>query len=268
MPAGLPSVFLTSMKIRLLLSYKGSRFFGWQRQNGKRTVQAEIEQALFQLLKNKIPVTGSGRTDTGVHALGQTAHFEWEGISLKNIPLKAALNHLFPEDISVLASWKAPKEFHARFSAKKKSYWYFIFTGDSPPVLFRDLVWWRKGELPLEKLQKMSQLILGTQDFKSFQSSGSHVKDTVRSIYQSQWIRLSPSFYCYKITGSGFLKQMVRNLVGTYIDLLKEKSPESKLKGILASRDRRAALGTAPGQGLYLKKVFYPPSLDKASIRL
>ena len=256
------------MKIRLLLSYKGSQFFGWQRQSNKRTVQAEIENALFQLFKTNISVVGSGRTDTGVHALGQTAHLELEDKLLKKIPLKSALNHYLPKDISVLECWQAPKEFHARFSAKKKSYWYFIWTGDSPPVLFRDLVWWKKGDLPLEKLQKISKLTLGTQDFKSFQSAGSSVKTTVRSIYQSQWIRVSPSLYCYKITGSGFLKQMVRNLVGTCIELLKDKNPEKKLKNILACRDRKAALGTAPGQGLYLKKIFYPLSLDRASIRL
>ena len=130
------------------------------------------------------------------------------------------------------------------------------------------MVWWKREDLNLKKLQKISSLILGTQDFKSFQSSGSDVKDTVRSIYQSQWTKLSPSFYCYKITGSGFLKQMVRNLVGTYIDLLKNKNPEQKMKNILACRDRKAAFRTAPGQGLYLKKVFYPSSLDRASISL
>ena len=255
------------MKIRLLLSYKGSHFFGWQRQSHKRTVQAEIEQTLLQLLNKKIVVTGSGRTDTGVHALGQTSHFEIEGDSL-NIPLKKAMNHLLPKDISVLDCWKAPENFHARFSAKRKSYLYLIWTGDSPPVLFNDLVWWRKGDLPLEKLQKMSESIIGTKDFKSFQSSGSKVQDTVRSIYQSQWSRLSPSLYGYKITGSGFLKQMVRNLVGTYIDLLKDKQPQRKLKSILSRLDRQSALGTAPGQGLYLKKVFYPPSIDRNSIKL
>ena len=256
------------MKIRLLLSYKGQGFFGWQKQRDKRTVQGEIEQALFRLFRKKISVIGSGRTDTGVHALGQTAHFELEETLSKKISLKPALNHLLPDDISVLESWKVPEKFHARFSAIKKSYLYFIWTGDSPPVLFRDLVWWKKGELPLEKLQKMSRQILGVKDFKSFQSSGSEVKDTVRQIYQSQWTELSPSFYCYKITGSGFLKQMVRNLVGTYMDLLKEKNPQKKLNSILACRDRRTALRTAPGQGLYLRKVFYPSSLDRASIQL
>ena len=208
----------------------------------------------FSFLKKNIPVVGSGRTDTGVHALGQTAHMELEDKSLKKIPLKTALNHYLPKDISVLDCWQAPEEFHARFSAKKKSYLYFIWTGDSPPVLFNDLIWWKKGDWPLEKLQKISKLILGTRDFKSFQSTGSSVKNTVRSIYQSQWTQLSPSLYCYTITGSGFLKQMVRNLVGTYIDLLKDKNPEKTLKNILACRDRKAALGNSPRTGAVSKK--------------
>lgn len=250
------------MKVRLLLSYKGTDFFGWQKQSRQRTIQGEIEKILLRLFKRKISVVGSGRTDAGVHALGQTAHFELEE-GLKNIDLKKALNSLFPLDISVLDCWKAPLEFHARFSSKKKSYQYFIFTGDSPPVLFRDLVWWRNGDLDLEKLNKISQEVLGTKDFKSFQSSGSEIKDTVRTVYESRWMKISDSFYCYKITGSGFLKQMVRNLVGTYIDLLKEKKAEQKLKQILKALDRRQALRVAPSQGLYLKKVFYSSSLDK-----
>ena len=256
------------MKVRLLLSYKGSRFFGWQKQSHRPTVQGEVERALFQLFQKNIPVTGSGRTDTGVHALGQTAHLELKEDRLKKIPLKSALNHHLPEDVCVLDCWKAPEKFHARFSAKKKTYLYLIWTGDSPPVLFRELVWWKKGDLPLDKLKKMSRLIVGSGDFKSFQSSGSDVKDTIRHIYQSSWIRLSPSLYGYTITGSGFLKQMVRNLVGAYIDLLKHRNPEKSLKAILEQKDRKAALGTAPGQGLYLKKVFYPSALDRASVRL
>ena len=256
------------MKIRLLLSYKGTGFFGWQKQLRRRTVQGEIEKILFKLFKKKICLIGSGRTDTGVHALGQSAHFELEDSALKNINLKKALNSLLPEDISVLECWKAPLDFHARFSAKKKSYQYFVFTGDSPPVLFRDLVCWKKSSLDLDKLEKMSQVVLGTKDFKSFQSSGSDVKNSIRTIYQSRWTQISSSFYCYQITGSGFLKQMVRNLVGTYMDLLKERRGEQKLRRILRALDRRQALSTAPSQGLYLKKVFYSSTLDKACYKI
>ena len=256
------------MKVRLLLSYKGCDFFGWQKQKNQRTVQEEVEKALHRLFKKQISLVGSGRTDVGVHALGQTAHFEIEEKLFKKIPLVKALNHLMPKDISLLSSWKAPDSFHARFSAKKKTYLYFIWTGESPPVLFSDRLWWRPREFSLEKLQKIADLIIGTKNFKSFQTAGSPVQNTIRSVYQSHWSQISPSLYCYTIQGSGFLKQMVRNLVGTYVDLLKEKKPEKTMKNILKSQDRKAALNTAPGKGLYLKKVFYSPALDKKCIKL
>lgn len=258
------------MKIRLLLSYKGTHFFGWQRQKKERTVQEELEKSLFQIFKKKILVTGSGRTDTGVHALGQTAHFEIEDSFLKEKKLfrgkkfKKALNAVSPPDVSILDCWEAPSDFHARSSAIKKTYLYFLFTGDSPPVLFLDLVCWRKEPLDLKKLNHLAGVFTGNQDFKSFQNSGSEVKSTVRKIFVSRWTQVSPSLYCYKITGSGFLKQMARNIVGTSLELLKFERPTQKLQQILLAKDRKQALKTAPSEGLYLKKVFYPSSLDKA----
>ena len=135
-------------------------------------------------------------------------------------------------------------------------------------MLFRDLVWWKKTDLDLKKLNQISKVIVGSMDFKSFQSSGSEIKSSVRRVYQSHWTQIAPSFYCYKITGSGFLKQMVRNLVGTYVDLLKESHRERKLRKILQAQDRKQALSTAPGKGLYLKKVFYSPTLDKSCYKL
>ena len=261
------------MKIRILLSYKGSRFFGWQRQKHQRTVQSELEKSLFQIFQKKILVIGSGRTDTGVHALGQTAHFEIEesllkkkklSYDLENNKLKQALNAVCPSDIAVLDCWEAPLDFHARSSAVKKTYLYFLFTGDSPPVLFSDLIWWRKEPLELKKLNRLAQVFIGNQDFKSFQNSGSTVGSTVRKVSVSCWTQLSTSLYCYKITGSGFLKQMVRNIVGTSVELVNLEGSVKKLEQILHSKDRKQAFKTAPGQGLYLKEVFYPPSLDKA----
>ena len=258
------------MKLRLLLSYKGTQFFGWQRQKNHRSVQEELEKTLFQIFKKEILVIASGRTDTGVHALGQTVHFEVEKslFEKKNFfesnKFKKALNALCPPDISVLEVRMAPQDFHARASATQKTYLYFIFTGDSPPVLFSDLIWWRQEPLDLKKLQSLSQFFLGDQDFKSFQNSGSDVKSTQRKIFVSRWTQMSNFLYCYEITGSGFLKQMVRNIVGTSVELLNFKDSEKTLKTILKAKDRQKALKVAPGQGLYLKKVFYPSALDKA----
>ena len=252
------------MKVRLLLSYKGSKFYGWQKQSQYRSVQGEIESSLYKLFNHDIRVIGSGRTDTGVHALGQSAHFEIEDSLMKNKNLRKALQALLPPDIALLDLWEAPGEFHARASSKKKSYLYLIWSGESPPVLFSDLLWWRRESLDLEKLKQISQIFIGTWDFKSFQNSGSEIKNSVRRIYQSQWRQLSPSLFSYQIKGSGFLKQMVRNIVGTSIDLLSYKQAPEKLKEILEAKDRKQALRTAPSQGLYLERVFYPRPLDKA----
>ena len=310
------------MRIRLLLSYEGTGFFGWQRQRQKRTVQGELEKALQILFQAPVSVIGSGRTDTGVHALGQSAHFELplpaakkkfpgfqngpEGLSEGSLspPEKAkgdfnivkAINHLTPPDISVLKAWEAPPEFHALASAEKKTYIYAVLFSKTAPALFRSHVCWQpqpgaKPESLLEALRKMAEAFIGTRDFKSFQSSGSDVQDTVRVIYSSKWEArpfpvpeavlkagaLSdsalpeqqglpspfPSLFLYEITGSGFLRQMVRNLVGAQLELLGHKDPERAFLKILRARDRKKAPGPAPGCGLYLKEAAYPPELER-----
>jgi len=255
------------VKIRLLLSYKGTDFFGWQKQKNQRTVQGEIEKSLNKLFNKSISVVGSGRTDAGVHALGQEAHFEINEKDLQKIDLFQALNHLLANDISVLDVWEAPKDFHARFSAQKKTYQYFIFHSASPPALFQDYVWWIKWPIHFVQLKSLAKVFKGTKDFKSFQSAGSDVKETLKTIYTSRWMQLSSNLYAYEITGSGFLKQMVRNIVGTQIDILKKPDSKAKLYDILASKDRRQALSAAPPQGLYLKEVFYPSALDRKCIQ-
>ncbi|MGI9548992.1 MAG: tRNA pseudouridine(38-40) synthase TruA [Bdellovibrionales bacterium] len=256
------------MKIRLLISYKGTRFFGWQKQKNQRTIQEELEKSIEEILKKPISLIGSGRTDTGVHALGQEAHFEIDEQDFKEIDWLPALNHLVPEDISVLGIWKAPAAFHSRFSAQKKTYQFYIFSSSTPPALFKDYVWWIKWPIDFKKLKKMALKFKGTQDFKSFQNSGSDVENTVKTIEASYWVKMSSNMYRYEVTGSGFLKQMVRNMVGTQIDLLKEPEPAPILGEILAGKDRKKALGKAPPQGLYLKEVFYPYALDRKCIRI
>ena len=256
------------MKIRLLLSYKGTHFSGWQKQKNQRTIQGELEKSLAEIFKKSISVIGSGRTDAGVHAIGQQAHFEIDPQDLRKIDLFQALNHLVPEGISILEVWKAPHNFHARFSAQKKTYQFFIFVSPMPPSLFGEYVWWIKQPTCFKKLRKMAKTFKGIKNFKSFQNSGSDTENTIKTIYFSRWIKMSHNMYCYEIQGSGFLKQMVRNIVGTQIDLLKEDSPSQVLESILKREDRRAALGKAPSQGLYLKEVFYPSVLDRECISL
>ena len=256
------------MKIRLLISYQGTEFYGWQKQSTARTVQGEMEKALSRLFQRPVTVIGSGRTDTGVHAFGQTAHFEIPDSSRRVKDTPRALNHLTPPDISIQGAWRAPEEFHARFSVEKKTYSFFLSTSSARPALCRDLVWWTPIKPDLRKLQQVARVLLGEKDFKSFQTGGSPVKDTVKTIYSARWREQAPSFYRFDITGSGFLKQMVRNLVGAQLSVLKEKSPEKVMEEILKRRDRKAAPAPAPGKGLYLKEVFYPPPLDRKCRRI
>ena len=256
------------MKVRLLLSYEGTKFLGWQRQKTGRTVQNELEKALESLFQQKIQVIASGRTDRGVHALGQVVHFEVSEEKLKNINLVKALNHLNPSDIAIMAAWKAPEEFHARFCVEKKSYLFLISTQKTPPALFRHFVWWQPVALDIKKLEKMAQILLGQHDFKSFQTSGSPVSDTIRNIYEVQWQQLQPYLFCFTVIGSGFLRQMVRIMVGTQVEILKQGLSIGVFQAILESRDRRKAFLSAEGSGLYLKEVFYPEDLDRRCVRL
>lgn len=262
------------MKVRILISYKGNSFFGWQKQkNESPTIQEEIEKALYTIFQRSVPVIGSGRTDAKVHALEQTAHFEVpisDIEEIKKFNISKSLNHLLPSDIRILSAFCMPESFHARFSSIGKSYVFFILNLQNPSVFFRDFTWQTHHKhMNLEKLNKMAQEITGTKDFKSFQSRGSDALGTVRTIYKAHWKKINPHLYRFEIVGSGFLKQMVRNLVGTQAGLLEEKSPELSIQKILSLKNRnKSAFPPAPGEGLYLKKVFYGRDLDRQSLKI
>ena len=256
------------MKVRILLSYEGTNFLGWQRQKRGRTVQNELEKALENLFQEKIKIFASGRTDQGVHALGQVIHFEIPKHKTKNINLIKALNHLTPSDISLMEAWKAPEEFHARFSAEKKTYIFLISTQKTPPALCRHFLWWQPMPLDIEKLKRMSQTLLGRHNFQSFQTASSPALNTVRTIYEAHWKEIRPSVFCFTVTGSGFLRQMVRNIVGAQVEILKQGTSVGKFQEILKSKDRSCAFSPAASCGLYLKEVFYPQALDRQCVRL
>ncbi len=262
------------MKVRLLLTYKGSRYFGWQKQkNNQASIQGVLEFAILKLFKNPISVIGSGRTDRKVHALGQVAHFKppFENLEkIRRYNLPKSLNHFLPKDIYVRSAFLAPDEFHARFSAIAKTYVFFILNQKSPSILSHDFIWQISNrKLDLEKLKKISKEFLGKKDFKSFQSRGTDVKKTTRIIYHAKWSKISKSLYSFTITGSGFLKQMVRNLVGTQINLLDETFPEKKMRQLLNQKLKdKGTFLTAPAEGLYLKHIFYPRELDRKCIKI
>jgi len=256
-------------KIKLLLSYDGSGYQGWQRQPGKATIQGALEEALGKIYAQPVKTVGSGRTDAGTHALGQVAHFEAPKTLKGEERLMRALNSLLPENIVVKKAWLAPEDFHALFAARRKTYIYRIWNSPVRSALWRERALWVPQPLNLARLNEISQGLVGEHDFKSFQTTGTAVKTTIRSIEEARWKALSGEHLIeFRIRGNGFLKQMVRNLVGTLLHLERNGGGAEELKAIFDARDRQKAKTTVPAHGLYLYRVEYPPALDNKCRKL
>lgn len=255
---------ITTMErnIKLVISYNGSRFSGWQDQKTGVTVQGTIEKTLKKILGDKIKLTGCGRTDAGVHAIRYTANFKTTSSRLTPSQIKNALNATLPDDICVKSAQAAKPDFHSRYSAKKKTYKYLIVCGERNPFL-NGLVCYVRGGLDLEKIRDTALKFLGEHDFSAFQAAGSEIKNTVRTIYKitvrNQKFTLDPSIkiLVVEITANGFLYKMARNIIGTLIYAGKGKLKPEDIPGILKSKDRKKAPPTASASGLYLKHVRY-----------
>lgn len=251
----------------MLLSYDGTDFCGWQKQKehkhgpDKPSIQETIEIALSKLFNEPIDLCASGRTDAGVHAQGQVAHFETSRPMPKD--LCWALKSLLPSSVAIKCAWFAPDEFHSTLSATHKTYKYWVWNSQRPSALLSRYTHWVRQPLDLDYLNQQAQFLVKNQDFKSFQSVGTPVLTTVREVYKARWTWRQKHLVQFEITGSGFLKQMVRNIVGTQLDLCMRGQPIEKIDEILKALDRRKAGTTAPPQGLYLYRVYYPGNLDK-----
>jgi tRNA pseudouridine38-40 synthase len=256
-------------KIKLLISYDGADFQGWQRQPGKPTIQGTLESVLTQLYGEPIKIVGSGRTDAGTHAVGQVAHFAAPKIFGKEERLVRALNSLLPDSIVVKDAWLAPDDFHALFSCKRKTYLYRIWNHPVKSALWRGRALWVGEPLDLERLNQYARALVGEKDFKSFQTTGTPVKSTVRRIDLCTWSASNSGHLLeFRIRGNGFLKQMVRNLVGTQLYLERHQADLTRLLDILEAKDRQAAKATAAAHGLYLTRVEYPRALDNKCRKL
>ncbi len=257
-------------RVRLLLSYDGTEFAGWQRQTQQthlKTIQGSIEEALLKIYGRPIHILGASRTDTGVHALGQVAHFD-SPKDPESFNLRYALQSLLRPNIVPKAAWLAPPDFHAIGHSVKKTYKYHILNREVPSALRYQRTHWVRFPLDVAYLNELSQVLVGRQDFKSFQTTGTVVKTTVREIFSASWERKPHDTLVFTVTGNGFLKQMVRNLVGTLIDLAQERATPERLREILDAKDRRLAGASAPAQGLYLYRVYYPEDLDNKCRKL
>jgi len=240
---------------KITIEYDGGRYCGWQRQTHDPTIQAEIEKALKTITGRKISVIGSGRTDAGVHALAQVANFKCD-TKLNPQDFSAAINSLTPGDIVITGCQQVDDTFHARYSVKSKTYIYKILNRSNPAALCRQYAWHIRKELNLEAMRTALTHIIGSHDFKAFEGVGSPRSSTTRCVLGAN-LRKEAQYLLFEIEADGFLRFMVRNIVGTLVQVGLAKITPDDFKCILASKDRSQAGPTAPAHGLFLKNVNY-----------
>jgi len=241
---------------KITIEYDGSAYHGWQRQTMDRTIQGEIETTLMTMAGNRVALTGSGRTDAGVHAYNQVANFQCETQLTPGV-FQKGLNSLLPEDIVITSCEVVPEEFHAQYDAKSKTYHYRILNRPIPVAISRQYAWHIRKELDLDAMRSALRFIVGTHDFKAFEGSGSPRADTIRCIINADLFKTDDGYVVLKLEGDGFLRFMVRNIVGTLVDVGLGKITPDDFKQILVSKDRNLAGITAPAHGLFLMTVRY-----------
>lgn len=248
-------------RIKLLLAYDGTDFAGWQHQGGVRTVQSDVEAALAKIIQAPTHVQAAGRTDSGVHALGQCAHFDAPE-HLAHVPWAKALNCLLAPDVRVVSACVAPPNFHAQFDACSKIYGYTLWhdRGHVNP-LRRRFVWSpTPPALDVDAMDAAASILQGTHDFNSFRNLGTPLgsRGTVRTLTGIWREPGGPSETVWRFQANGFLKQMVRNIMGCLVAVGRGKVTPADVRCILEGRDRSIAPPTAPARGLCMERVFYP----------
>lgn len=259
---------MTSRTLKLTLAYEGTHYVGWQRQANGTSVQGVVEEALRQIVGAKVSVMGAGRTDAGVHAVGQVASAVVHH-SIEAWQLRRALNGMLPRDVRVVGVEDAPPDFHARFSPSRKTYAYRIALGPVVNPLERAFVWHHPGPLDPTAMATSLAWLVGEHDFSAFQGAGAEVTSTTRRVFDARLdvlthadLRSLPrvddaDHVIIRLTADGFLRHMVRTVVGTLVEVGRGRRRADEIKDILASGDRQLAGQTAPAAGLVLERVAY-----------
>lgn len=242
--------------IKIIIEYDGTDYHGWQCQADLPTVQKTIENALRQITGESVKIAGSGRTDAGVHAMGQVASFLTE-TQLDPETLGKALNSTLPRDISIIKAQKVSDRFHAQFSSRSKVYEYRVFNRQHPPALHRNKVWHVPEKLDAEKMKEAAAHLEGKHDFSVFAAADITVKSTVRTVERVHIRKTREGIILIEIEADGFLKRMVRMITGTLVETGKGKLAPEGFRRILAEGRKTKNVFTAPPQGLFLKKVIY-----------
>ena len=243
--------------VKLTLEYNGAGFSGWQEQPGLRTIQGELTRILSTILRAPaLRVTSSGRTDTGVHALAQVVTFQTSSDCSKLDKLGYSVTSLLKGEVSVLDARIVPNDFNARFSKHTKQYSYRLYTRRAPPILDADFVWHESRCADIASMKSAAASLVGQHDFTSLRSSDCTARSPIRTILESELIEREQELI-YRVVASGFLKQMVRNIVGTLVGIGMNRLEGRTMPEILMSKDRKKAGMTAPAQGLRLDWVKY-----------
>ncbi|CDB32673.1 tRNA pseudouridine synthase A 2 [Clostridium sp. CAG:575] len=242
--------------IKLTIEYDGKEFNGWQKQPNKLNIQGTIEQAIKTITGEDVDLQASGRTDAGVHALGQVANFKTNS----NIPIEKmsiAINCNLKKSIRIVKAEEVEERFHSRLSCKRKTYRYIINNSEIPSAIYRNLETHIPYKLDIEKMKQAVKYFEGEHDFKAFKASGTSSKSSIRTIYKAEVLKMPNNRIYIELTGNGFLYNMVRIIAGTLVDVGTGKIKPEDIEKIIESKDRTNAGKTLPPQGLYLVCVNY-----------
>lgn len=252
------------MRYFIQLSYDGTGYHGWQVQPNGVSVQEVLQKALSTLLRQPTEVTGAGRTDAGVHASMMVAHFDWpaahEGEGCEEAPLDCTqltykLNRLLPPDVAVQAVRPVGPEMHARFSATRRTYHYYIHTRKDP--FLRGYSWQVNVPLDFALMNEAAQVLLEYSDFTSFSKTGTDVKTNICQLTEARWEQLKPSEWRFTVSANRFLRNMVRAIVGTLVEVGRHRMTISQMRHAIEAKDRQRAGESVPGHALYLTNIEY-----------
>lgn len=252
------------MRYFIQLSYDGTRYHGWQVQPNGVSVQEVLQKALSTLLRQPTEVTGAGRTDAGVHASMMVAHFDWpaahEGEGCEEMPLDCTqltykLNRLLPPDVAVHAVRPVGPEMHARFSATRRTYHYYIHTRKDP--FLRGYSWQVNVPLDFALMNEAAQVLLEYSDFTSFSKTGTDVKTNICQLTEARWEQLKPGEWRFTVSANRFLRNMVRAIVGTLVEVGRHRMTISQMRHAIEAKDRQRAGESVPGHALYLTNIEY-----------
>ena len=252
------------MRYFIQLSYDGTGYHGWQVQPNGVSVQEVLQKALSTLLRQPTEVTGAGRTDAGVHASMMVAHFDWpaahEGEGCEEAPLDCTqltykLNRLLPSDVAVQAVRPVGPEMHARFSATRRTYHYYIHTHKDP--FLRGYSWQVNVPLDFALMNEAAQVLLEYSDFTSFSKTGTDVKTNICQLTEARWEQLKPGEWRFTVSANRFLRNMVRAIVGTLVEVGRHRMTISQMRHAIEAKDRQRAGESVPGHALYLTNIEY-----------